>query len=97
MAVFFRGEKGTPKHAFLRNEAICNVGEIAFMRHGEKELHRLQKNDKWLRFGRKRHPGRPGHELKFGEPREATRCPMGLYETACQETGDGGSIRKNLE
>jgi hypothetical protein len=81
----------------LRNEAICNVGEIVFMRHGEKELRRLQKNDKWLRFGAKTTSWTAGHEAKSGEPREATRCPMGLHETACQEAGDGGSIRDRLE
>jgi hypothetical protein len=34
----------------LPNEAICNVEEIVFMWHGDKQLRRLQKNDKWLRF-----------------------------------------------
>ena len=43
-------ERRASKTCNLRNEAICNVEEIVFMRHGEKELRRLQKNDKWLRF-----------------------------------------------
>jgi hypothetical protein len=38
------------KHAFLRNEASCNVEEIAFIWFRENKLHRLQKNDNWLRF-----------------------------------------------
>src|SRR5882724_8664557 len=38
------------KHAFLRNEAICNVEEMASILFGENALHRLRKNDKWVRF-----------------------------------------------
>ena len=43
-------DKGASKTCILRNEPICNVEENAFIWFGENGLHRLQKNDKWVRF-----------------------------------------------
>jgi len=74
----FLREEGTPKTCFLRNEAICNVEEMASILVEEKELHRLRENDKWLRF-----PGNEGRSLDMNTPHIN---PLPYTTTACRRT-----------
>src|ERR1017187_10421054 len=79
-ALQFGGDTGYPTPPILPNEAICNVEEYASIWVGEKGLHRLQKNDKWLRFPGNGWTRWTGWTLWTGRARTLALWRGGIFE-----------------